>query len=87
MNINELINKYWKDVFNDKVTYLSTYRFERYKKFNTDTAMPLGWWAGTKKTYQDVVNFYIHKQKVEARKAHNEGVIKRFKESQQKKGS
>lgn len=74
MDLNKIIEEYWGDMFNNKITTLSTYRFQRNLDYPEVPIVPF-------------TNYFLHKQwmreelKRIQRKYHNAGVLKRFHES------
>lgn len=72
MQLTELIKTFWRDVFSDKIIYLSTYKFERSKRYPG---------VGVR----HFTNWILHKMwlQKEAKRVniqeHNRGVMERFR--------
>ncbi len=74
MDLNKLISKFWTDIFPESVIHLSTYRFERSKRYPG-----VGY-----KWFEDPFNAKRWRQeelKRLQRKDHNDGVLARYRES------
>lgn len=71
MKLSELISKYWNDIFPDKVIHLSTYRFERNKKYP-------GVGYRFFKDWRNQKAWLLSESKRIAREWHNKGVLERF---------
>jgi len=72
MDLNNLINRFWKELFPDTVIHLSTYRLERSKKYPG-----VGF-----KQFVDLVShkqWLLNETKRLQRKAHNDAVLQKFK--------
>jgi hypothetical protein len=78
MKLFDLINKYWNEVFVEKVVYMSVYKFERSKKY--PSIGPINWkfWI-TKRTYQEVVCKLNNMTKEALRNEHNKRVQEKYK--------
>ena len=74
MELNQLIRKFWSEVFPEGVIYLSTYILERSKKY---PGVPFKW-------IKDPISAKLWRQeelKRLQRKEHNDGVLARYRES------
>lgn len=78
MDLNEWLKSLWKEASPDNVVRLSDYMYERVKRHNSATALPIEFWF-TKRTYEEAMTHLKHRQKLLIRQAHNKRVIATLK--------
>jgi len=84
MELSKLISKFWGELFPNTVIHLSTYRLERSRKY---PGVKGGYFNPLKMSWFNYKKSLLEETTKATRKAHNDRVLKNFRDSQTPKGS